>query len=172
QEAYYLTYNENNDILHIDMYNYERKRQIRYRYDANRNVTLYEQTHYNSDNLFQKMTCEYDADSRPLILSYYLWNATLQLTALDWYEIYYYSEGTDTGNGAVDISPSSAWSHSGMIHIRSGRPKQVAVYALSGAKLYESSVPAGTTTIDATRFPKGVYIVAFGDNERQKIALH
>jgi hypothetical protein len=171
QEAYYLTYNENNDILHIEMYNYDRRKQIRYRYDANGNATLYEETLYDTDNLLLKMTCEYDADSRPLILSYYIWNETLQQTALDWYEIYYYSEGTDA-NEAVDASPSSAWSYSGLIHIRSERPQQVAIYSLSGAKLYESSVPAGTVAIDAARFLKGVHVVAFGNGTRQKIAVY
>ncbi|MDR1381513.1 MAG: hypothetical protein LBJ47_08560, partial [Tannerella sp.] len=82
REAYYITYNENNDILLIESPNYERKRQIRYRYDANRNVTLYEQTLYDNDDLFLKMTCEYDADSRPLILSFYGWNITLLQAAL------------------------------------------------------------------------------------------
>jgi hypothetical protein len=171
QQAYYITYNENNDILLIEMYNYERKSQIRYRYDANGNATLYEWTRYDSDDLSEKMTCEYDADSRPLILSYYLWNATLQQTALDWYEVYFYSEGSNA-NEAVDASPSSAWSYSGIIHIRSERPQQIAIYSLSGAKLYESPVPAGTVAIDATRFPKGVYIVAFGNGTRQKIAVY
>jgi hypothetical protein len=167
-----ITYNENNKPAQMERYFGDLSlTKFNYWYDANGNQLLYEETLGNSDDLLCKMTCEYDADSRPTILSYYDWNWTLKTLEPNWYMVYFYSEGTDA-NEAVDTSPSSAWSYSGLIHIRSERPQQVAIYSLSGAKLYESPVPAGTTTIDATRFSKGVYIVAFGDNERQKIVVH
>jgi hypothetical protein len=77
-----------------------------------------------------------------------------------------------TGNETVNTSPPLAWSYNGIIHIRSGYPQQVAIYSLSGVKLYEISVPAGTITINATHFQKGVYIVAFGNNARQKVPVY
>jgi hypothetical protein len=55
-----------------------------------------------------------------------------------------------------------------MLYIRSDRPEQVAVYSVTGVRLYESAIPSGLTTIDASRFPKGVLIVATG-KYRQKL---
>ena len=79
---------------------------------------------------------------------------------------------TATGKKAIEAFPSSAYSHDGIIHIRSERPQQLAIYSISGVKLYESLVPAGTTAIDGFHVTKGVYIVAFSDNERRKVLVY
>jgi hypothetical protein len=63
------------------------------------------------------------------------------------------------GNEAADVSQPSAWSHNGAVYIRSSHPQQVAVYSLSGAKVYEGSVQAGTTALPAARLPKGALII-------------
>jgi hypothetical protein len=76
------------------------------------------------------------------------------------------------GNEVTEISPPSAWSRNGIIHVRSGHPQQVTIYSLSGAKLYEGAVPAGTTAPGAARIPKGVYIVTFDSGESLKVAVY
>jgi hypothetical protein len=72
------------------------------------------------------------------------------------------------GNEAVVSQKTEIRISDGMLYIRSDRPEQVAVYSVTGAKLYESAIPSGLTTIDADRFPKGVLIVVTG-KYRQKI---
>jgi hypothetical protein len=72
------------------------------------------------------------------------------------------------GSEVIDASPSQAWSHNGLIHVRSGHPQQVAVYSLSGAKLYGGHVQAGTAALSGLRFPKGIYIIILADGESLK----
>jgi len=45
------------------------------------------------------------------------------------------------------------------LYIHATQTEQVSVYTLTGIKLYESTVSAGVTTIDAAAFPQGVLIV-------------
>ncbi|MDR2138416.1 MAG: hypothetical protein LBP50_02550 [Tannerella sp.] len=71
----------------------------------------------------------------------------------------------------IDVSPSQAWSHNGLIHVHSGRPQQVAVYSLSGAKLYEGHVQAGTAALSGLRLPKGLYIIILADGESLKVPV-
>ena len=74
-----------------------------------------------------------------------------------------------TGNESV-AAETSAYVHDGVLYIQSNRAQQqVTVYAVSGAKLYEGIAPAGTTTLDVSRYPKGVYIVSFGDGTKRKV---
>ncbi|MDR0845845.1 MAG: T9SS type A sorting domain-containing protein, partial [Tannerella sp.] len=72
------------------------------------------------------------------------------------------------GNEAID-APTSVYIHDGLLYIKSDRAQPVTVYAVSGAKLYESILPAGATTLDVSRYPKGVYIVVFADGTRWKV---
>jgi hypothetical protein len=76
------------------------------------------------------------------------------------------------GSEAVDASPSQAWSHNGLIHVHSGRPQQVAVYSLSGAKLYGGAVQAGTAALSGLRLPKGLYIIILADGESLKVPVY
>jgi hypothetical protein len=80
---------------------------------------------------------------------------------------HYYSAGTGI-EPVSEVSAPSAYAHGGTLYLQSPRAGQVAIYAISGAKLYEGAIPAGTTTI-AARLPKGVCIVAFGDGTRRKV---
>ncbi|MDR3260301.1 MAG: T9SS type A sorting domain-containing protein, partial [Tannerella sp.] len=73
------------------------------------------------------------------------------------------------GNEAVTAPASTAYAYGGTLYIQSPHAEQVTVYSLTGAKVYEGAVQAGTTTVNAARLPKGVYIVAFGDGTRQKV---
>jgi hypothetical protein len=72
-------------------------------------------------------------------------------------------------NEAVEAPAPTAYAHGGALYIQCPRAEQVTVYSLTGAKVYEGAVQAGTTTVNAARLPKGVYIVAFGDGTRQKV---
>jgi hypothetical protein len=85
---------------------------------------------------------------------------------LDEYNVYYYSD--HTGNEAVEASAPTAYTYGGTLYIQRPRAEQVVIYSLTGVKVYEGTIPSGTTTI-AARLPKGVYIVAFGDGTRQKV---
>jgi len=49
------------------------------------------------------------------------------------------------------------------LYIHAAQTEQVSVYTLTGIKLYESTVSAGATTIDAAAFPQGVLIVKGAD---------
>jgi hypothetical protein len=42
-----------------------------------------------------------------------------------------------------------------------------AFYSIAGVRIYESFIPSDSTTINLSRFPKGIYIVTFG-GERWK----
>ncbi|MDR1674890.1 MAG: hypothetical protein LBR86_00225, partial [Tannerella sp.] len=52
-----------------------------------------------------------------------------------------------------------AYIHGDLLYIRTVRAERIEIYALNGAKVYEGTVPAGTTTLPADRLPKGVLIV-------------
>jgi hypothetical protein len=67
------------------------------------------------------------------------------------------------------VAAPTAYAYGGTLYIQSPRVAQITVYSLTGAKVYEGAVQSGTTTINAARLPKGVYIVAFGDGTRQKV---
>jgi hypothetical protein len=73
------------------------------------------------------------------------------------------------GNDVVAATAPTAYAYGGTLYIQSPRAEQVVIYSLTGAKVYEGAVPAGTTTVNAARLPKGVCIVAFGDGTRRKI---
>jgi hypothetical protein len=73
------------------------------------------------------------------------------------------------GNVAVTASAPTARVQGNVICLQSPRAVQVAIYSLTGAKLYESAIPSGTTTVSAASFPQGIHIVAFGDGTRQKV---
>jgi hypothetical protein len=96
--------------------------------------------------------------------------------ALNRYTIYYPNSLTNTNppTGIADeptVSPvPTAYAYSGVIYLQSPRSEQVIIYSLSGAKVYEGAVQAGTTTLTA-RLPKGVYIVAFSGGTRQKVLV-
>ncbi|GHV06558.1 hypothetical protein FACS189416_7220 [Bacteroidia bacterium] len=73
-----------------------------------------------------------------------------------------------TGNESVDTE-TSACVRDGVLYIQSIRTQPVTVYAISGVKLYEGVASAGTTTLDVFRYPRGVYIVVFGDGTKWKV---
>jgi hypothetical protein len=79
------------------------------------------------------------------------------------------SPNRSMGNEAVATTVPTAYAHGGALYIQSPRAEQVTVYSLTGTKVYEGAVQAGTTTVNAARLPKGVYVVAFGGGTRQKI---
>ena len=61
-------------------------------------------------------------------------------------------------NEQVGTSTPNAYIANNTLYITATQSEQIAVYTLTGIKLYEATVSAGTTTIDAA-FPQGVLIV-------------
>jgi hypothetical protein len=63
------------------------------------------------------------------------------------------------GNEQATTSEPSVYISGSILTVQSNRAEQVTVYSVSGAKLYEGRIQAGTTTIATTRFPQGILIV-------------
>ncbi|GHT32708.1 hypothetical protein AGMMS49574_16820 [Bacteroidia bacterium] len=63
------------------------------------------------------------------------------------------------GNEVVPSLEPTLYVTGHTLYVQSSRAEHITVYSINGLKLYESEVPAGTATIDAARFPKGVLIV-------------
>ncbi|MDR2120432.1 MAG: hypothetical protein LBP64_06120 [Tannerella sp.] len=191
---YTFSYNGNNQpVLIEDLY-----LKVTYQWDSNGNITFYERSEsldgqwiitdrytlnnggsiWETDNPWtkerEKTVMKNDGRGNPAIYQYYTW------TAGKWYMTHYavfypndLTSGEGLANEVVDVSPSSsAWSQNGIIHIRSARPQQVSVYSLSGAKLYEGRVQAGTTALDGVRFPKGIYIIVLSGGESLKAPVY
>jgi hypothetical protein len=79
----------------------------------------------------------------------------------DWstYTVYYPGGSDPNATAHVGGGEASAYIHGGVLHIRTARPERIGIYSLDGAKVYESAVPAGATTLSADRLPQGVLIV-------------
>ncbi|MDR3260385.1 MAG: T9SS type A sorting domain-containing protein [Tannerella sp.] len=117
------------------------------------------------------MTAKYDSEGKKTYEYLFYSNNVLGYNSvwiLETYDLHYYSD--HTGNETVTAPAPTAYAYGGTLYIQSLRAEQVVIYSLTGAKIYEGAVQTGTTTVNATRLPKGVYIVAFGDGTRQKVA--
>jgi hypothetical protein len=145
-----------------------------YTYDTNGNRLSYEYYSWDTASKSWAGSSKYDylinEQGRTVKSKSYSWvNKKWDLTS---YTVYYPNSLPNGGviNEAVTASAPTAYVHGNVIYIQSPRAEQVVIYSLTGAKVYEGAVQAGTTTVNADRLPKGVYIVAFGDGTRQKVA--
>ena len=74
-------------------------------------------------------------------------------------------------NELTVASSPKAYIAGNTLYIHAAQTEQVSVYTLTGIKLYESTVSAGATTIDAAAFPQGVLIVK-GSGWAKKVINH
>jgi hypothetical protein len=109
---------------------------------------------------------EWDDKGREKKLSEYSWLANEWILA--WYYICYYA-GDENSNAVIQTLEPSVYIHGGVLTVRSDRAEQITIYSVSGTRLYETQAQAGTTTIDASRFPQGVLIVRSGSGWVRKI---
>jgi hypothetical protein len=194
-----FSYNEHGQPVSIEGYNgTDLSRKTTYRWDSNGHIRFYETsekisgqwvitdkyTLNNEGSVLETNTpwlgektkeiVKNDGKGNPAVRYYYtLTDGEWELTK---YVVFYPNDLT-SGEGLADavavVSPSSsAWSQHGIIHIRSGYPQQAAVYSLSGAKLYEGRVQAGTTALDGVRLPKGIYIIVLSGGESLKAPVY
>jgi hypothetical protein len=193
-----FSYNEHGQPVSIEGYNgTDLSRKTTYQWDSNGHISFYETSEKVSDQWVitnkytlnnegsimesysprsekrKKEIVKNDSKGNPAVRHYYTWtDGEWELTK---YVVFYPNDltsGEGLANEVVDASPSSAWSQNGIIHIRSARPQQVSVYSLSGAKLYEGRVQAGTTALDGIRFPKGIYIIVLSGGESLKAPVY
>jgi len=127
-------------------------------------LAISSELYWDSEN-YEKKEWEYDKDGDNTVLR--LYSGAGNQWILDEYQVRYYSD--HTGNEAVIAPAPTAYAYGGTLYIQSPRAEQVIIYSLTGAKVYESAIPVGTTTVNADHLPKGVYIVAFGDGTRLKV---
>ncbi|MDR1103063.1 MAG: DUF3836 domain-containing protein [Tannerella sp.] len=136
-----------------------------------------------------KSASTYDANGRELSWEYYRWDTSSGawkgnskytyeerdeygdiILSRDWswensgwewesYTVYYPGGYDPVGTERIGGAEPSVYVHGGMLHLRTVGAERISVYIPNGAKVYESTVPAGTTTVSAERLPKGVLIV-------------
>ena len=122
-------------------------------YDANGNVIYYSyySTSYGSECSIHK----FDDNGNRLSSHYY--DIVDDERVLTYYIIYYYEK--EVSNESITSAQSTAYLYGNTLYITTSQVEQVAIYSISGSKLYETTVSAGTTTIDAGAFPQGILIV-------------
>jgi hypothetical protein len=181
-----VKYNTNNDPVLYEFHDNNQDGTVTVTYDAGDNPLQIEWFHemknpkrtYNSMVKFQYdgnrtvvEDFDWDDGQKQMVLKstssiVYNGDTTWYYTDMVYYTVAYYA--SNVANETVSASAPTAYAHGGTLYLQSPRAEKVAIYAISGAKLYEGAIPAGTTTI-AARLPKGVCIVAFGDGTRRKV---
>jgi hypothetical protein len=143
-------------------------------YNANGKELSYE--YYDRDALSgswrggSKAVCEEtDEYGDPVLYRYYSWGNS------DWEWIAYavlYSGGNDpSGTEHIGGAEPLAYICGNMLYLQTVTAGRIAVYTLSGAKVYESAVPAGTVTISTERLPKGMLIVRGSSGWTKKMRI-
>ena len=117
-------------------------------YDSNGNRI------YLRDNYGQYVD-EYDANGNQL--SSHNYDIVDNEPVLRDYTIYYYEK--EVSNESVTSAQSTAYLSGNTLYIITTQAERVAIYSISGAKLYEAPTSAGVTTINTAAFPQGVLIV-------------
>jgi hypothetical protein len=81
----------------------------------------------------------------------------------DWeftsYTVSYPRSGYPDGTERIGESEPLAYIHGDILYIQTVCAERIDIYSLSGAKVYEGTVPAGTTALSAERLPGGVLFV-------------
>ena len=72
-------------------------------------------------------------------------------------------------NEAINSTIPKAYTANNTLYIYVAQTEQVAIYSLTGIKLYETTVSAGTTTINTSTFPQGVLIVKGSSGWAKKV---
>jgi len=72
-------------------------------------------------------------------------------------------------NEAINSATPKAYTTNNTLYIYVAQTERIAVYSLTGIKLYEATVSAGTTTINTSAFPQGVLIVKGNSGWAKKV---
>jgi hypothetical protein len=146
-----------------------------------------------------KYAYTYDANGRELSFEYYGWNTSSgswigntkttyedrneygdiildkfwswKNSGWEWtsYTVYYPGGIGPSGTEYVGGAEPSVYIYGDRLRIRTVSAERIGVYTLDGAKVYESTVPAGTTTVSADRLTKGVLIVRGSSGWARKV---
>ena len=72
-------------------------------------------------------------------------------------------------NEAINSATPKAYTANNTLYIYVAQTERIAVYSLTGIKLYETTVSAGTTTVNTAAFPQGVLIVKGNSGWARKV---
>jgi hypothetical protein len=175
-EIYHIIYNENSKPVSITWRHLtiDISYEANYDYDESGNAIFFADYFFGlnwSNTTCNKMTAKYDSKGKQTYEDLFYSNVlgSNPVWILESYDVFYYSDD-NTANEAVTAPTPTAYTYNGVIYLQSPRSEQVIIYSLTGAKVYEGAVQAGTTTLTA-RFPKGIYIVSFSGGTRQKVLV-
>jgi hypothetical protein len=156
------TYDAKGNLISIEHYegnstnNWALGARTNYQWDDKNRIISEEYISYIDNDVGYRADYEWDDKGREKKRSEYSWSANEWV--LDRYYICYYA-GDENSNAVIQTPEPVVYIHGGTLTVRSDHAEQITVYSVSGAKLYKSRIQAGTSTIDATRFPQGVLIV-------------
>ena len=117
-------------------------------YDSNGNLIYYR-------DRSNQYVYKYDDNGNQLSFHYY--NIVDNEPVLAYYIIYYYEK--EVSNESITSAQSTAYIAGNTLYITTTQSERVAIYSISGAKLYEAPASAGVITINTAAFPQGVLIV-------------
>jgi hypothetical protein len=166
-----VTYDAKGNLISIEDYegnstnNWVLILRMNYKWDDKNRMISEEYISYTED-YGTRTDYERDDKGREKKRSEYVWSAGEWV--LDSYYVCYYA-GDGNSSGIIPMPAPAVYISGSVLTIQSDRAEQITVYSITGAKLYESRIQAGTTTIHTTRFPQGVLIVR-GNGWVRKVA--
>jgi hypothetical protein len=152
-----------------------------YAYDDNGNQTFYRRWEWDSTAKAWKgsiyssysWTQEFNAEGFVINKYTYKWNATTSAYIEDQEFLYHYADLAtaveDVDNMNVSVYPNPTQGLFTVSNVDAGT--SVAVYSLTGAKVFETGSTNSVMNIDITSQPNGVYIMVVGDKS-YKIVKH
>ena len=119
-----------------------------YKYDSFGNMIYYSgDTHRWID--------EYDANGN--LLSYHSYDIVDGEPVLRSYTLYFYEK--EVSNESVSAVQATAYIAGNTLYVTATQNERIAIYSITGSKLYETTATAGLTAIDTSAFPHGILIV-------------
>jgi len=158
-----ISYNERNDPVLIELYVQKSLwGKIQYEYNDYGYMTLHERYRYVNNNWViddYKQTAEYDEQGRPVADYFFVAgeSASLNQWVLSRYSFYYYSDGTS--NEQIAAPSPTVYINGQTLFLQAANAEQIAIYSITGNKLYETTIQAGLNTINAANLPQGILIV-------------
>jgi hypothetical protein len=176
---YVYTYDANGRELSYESYNWNTSsggwigsRKYAYTYDANGRELSYESYDWNtsSGNWIGSWKTTYEERNEygdAMLSKSWSWkNSGWEWTS---YTVYYPGGIGPSGTEYIGGAEPSVYIYGDMLQIRTVSAERIGVYTLNGAKVYESAVSSGTTTVSAERLPKGVLIVRGSSGWARKV---
>jgi hypothetical protein len=141
-------------------------------YDANGRELSYESYNWNTSSggwIGSSKTTYEERNEYGDVLLYKSWS--WKNSGWEWtsYTVSYPGGSGPSGTEYIGGAEPSVYIYGGMLQIQTVSAERIGVYTLDGAKVYESTVPAGTTVISAERLPKGVLIVRSSSGWARKV---